>query len=46
MYTLLNRQGTARRGRLTTDHGVVETPFFMNVATQAAIKGGLSALDL
>ncbi|MCL2637125.1 MAG: tRNA guanosine(34) transglycosylase Tgt [Oscillospiraceae bacterium] len=36
----------ARRGRLTTVHGTVETPFFMNVATSAAVKGGVSALDL
>ncbi len=29
-----------------TPHGTLETPVFMNVATQAAIKGGLSASDL
>ena len=36
----------ARRGRLITPHGVIETPVFMNVATCAAIKGGVSAFDL
>lgn len=46
MYTLLSRHASARRGRYMTPHGVVETPVFMNVGTQAAIKGGLSAFDL
>ena len=46
MYELLKREGRAKRGRLTTVHGVVETPVFMNVATAGAIKGGLSADDL
>ena len=36
----------ARRGRLITPHGIIETPVFMNVATSAAIKGGVSAIDL
>lgn len=36
----------ARRGRLVTVHGTVETPVFMNVATCGAIKGGASAEDL
>ncbi len=46
MYTLLKNSGTARRGSFETFHGTVQTPGFMNVATVAAIKGGLSALDL
>ncbi|MCL2109612.1 MAG: tRNA guanosine(34) transglycosylase Tgt [Oscillospiraceae bacterium] len=46
MFELLKTSGNARRGRLTTVHGVIESPFFMNVATSAAIKGGISALDL
>ena len=46
MFTLIRQEGRARRGRLTTPHGTVETPVFMNVGTQAAIKGGLSAADL
>ncbi|MBQ6435565.1 MAG: tRNA-guanine transglycosylase, partial [Synergistaceae bacterium] len=37
---------TARRGELTTPHGVVQTPAFMNVATCGAIKGAVSAYDL
>lgn len=46
MYKLLKREGKARRGEMHTVHGVVETPAFMNVATQGAIKGGLSGDDL
>lgn len=46
MFTLLKTEGNARRGRLETVHGTVETPVFMNVATCGAIKGGLSARDL
>lgn len=46
MYELLKQEGMAKRGRLTTVHGVIETPVFMNVATAGAIKGGLSAQDL
>lgn len=46
MYELIKTQGRARRGRLKTVHGEVQTPAFMNVATSAAIKGGLSAVDL
>jgi queuine tRNA-ribosyltransferase len=30
---------SARRGRLATPHGIVETPFFMPVGTQASVKG-------
>ena len=46
MYELLKRDGLARRGRLTTVHGVVETPVFMNVGTVGAIKGAVSTEDL
>lgn len=46
MYTLLKQEGNARRGEFNTVHGTVQTPAFMNVATQGAIKGGVSALDL
>ena len=46
MYKLIKKEGNARRGRFTTVHGSFEAPAFMNVATCAAIKGGLSALDL
>ena len=46
MFTLIQQEGRARRGSFLTPHGRVETPAFMNVGTQAAIKGGLSAFDL
>ena len=46
MFILKKKDGKARRGRLVTPHGEIETPVFMNVATCAAIKGGLSAFDL
>lgn len=46
MFKLLKTEGRARRGEYQTAHGVVQTPVFMNVGTQAAIKGGLSAADL
>ncbi len=46
MFHLIKAEGHARRGRYETPHGVVETPVFMNVGTQAAIKGGLGADDL
>lgn len=45
-YTLLKQEGFARRGVFETVHGTVQTPAFMNVATSAAIKGGLSSNDL
>jgi queuine tRNA-ribosyltransferase len=38
MFQLLAQQGKARRGRLTTAHGVIETPVFMPVGTQATVK--------
>lgn len=46
MYTTLEQDGRARRGELQTPHGKIQTPVFMNVGTQAAIKGALSADDL
>lgn len=46
MYKLLKQEGKARRGVFETVHGTVQTPAFMNVATSAAIKGGLSTEDL
>ncbi len=46
MYELIKRDGMAKRGRLTTVHGTIETPVFMNVGTAAAIKGGVSTDDL
>ena len=46
MFTLLKKDGRARRGTFETPHGAIETPVFMNVATCGAIKGGLGADDL
>ena len=46
MFKLIKKCNNARRGEFTTVHGTVQTPAFMNVATSAAIKGGLSAYDL
>ena len=46
MFKLLNQEGAARRGEFSCAHGTVQTPVFMNVGTQAAIKGALSAEDL
>lgn len=46
MYKLIKKNENARRGEFHTVHGVVQTPAFMNVATQGAIKGGVSAYDL
>ena len=45
-FQLLKENGKARRGVLRTPHGEIRTPVFMNVATQAAIKGAVSTADL
>ena len=45
-FTLLKTEGKARRARFETVHGIIETPVFMNVGTSAAIKGGISTVDL
>ena len=46
MYELIKKDGRAKRGRLHTVHGVIETPVFMNVGTAAAIKGAVATTDL
>ncbi len=46
MYQIIKKDGNAKRGRLTTVHGVIETPVFMNVGTAAAIKGAVATEDL
>ena len=47
MFKVIKTEGRARRGEFQCAHGgVVQTPVFMNVGTQAAIKGGVSAFDL
>jgi len=38
-FELLETEGRARRGRLTLNHGVVETPVFMPVGTYGTVKG-------
>ncbi len=46
MFKLIKTENRARRGRLETVHGAIETPVFMNVGTAAAIKGALDSADL
>lgn len=46
MYTLIKKEGNARRGVFETKHGTVQTPAFMNVGTAGAIRGGISSYDL
>ena len=46
MFELKKTEGKARRGEFTCAHGTVQMPVFMNVGTQGAIKGALSAKDL
>ena len=45
-FTLIKQEGAARRGQFETVHGTIQTPVFMNVGTSAAIKGGVSSIDL
>ena len=46
MYRILKQEGRAKRAELSTVHGVIQTPVFMNVGTAAAIKGAVSTEDL
>ena len=47
MFKVIKREGRARRGEFACAHGgTVQTPVFMNVGTQGAIKGAVSAHDL
>ena len=47
MFKVIKKEGKARRGVFRCAHGgEVQTPVFMNVGTQGAIKGGVSAFDL
>jgi len=46
MYKIFNQEGMAKRAELTTVHGTIQTPVFMNVGTAAAIKGAVSTMDL
>ena len=45
-YEILCRDGRAKRARMQTAHGTIETPVFMNVGTVAVIKGAVSTDDL
>ena len=44
-FRLLNKDGAARRGEVTTPHGVIQTPCFMPVGTRGAVKS-LTQRDL
>lgn len=46
MYKILKTEGSAKRAEMTTVHGIIQTPVFMNVGTVAAIKGAVSTEDL
>ena len=46
MFEVIKTEGRARRGVFQCAHGTVQTPVFMNVGTQGAIKGAVSAHDL
>ncbi len=46
MYHVLKQEGRAKRAELTTVHGKIQTPVFMNVGTVAAIKGAVATSDL
>ena len=45
-YQVITKDGKAKRARMETVHGVIETPVFMNVGTVGAIKGAVSTDDL
>lgn len=46
MYSITATDGRAKSAHMTTPHGDIETPVFMNVGTVAAIKGAVSSIDL
>ncbi len=45
-YQLITKDGRAKRAEVTTVHGTIQTPVFMNVGTVGAIKGAVSTDDL
>lgn len=45
-YKIIAKDGRAKRAEVTTVHGTIQTPVFMNVGTVAAIKGAVSTDDL
>lgn len=46
MYKILCKDGNAKRAEVSTVHGTVQTPVFMNVGTAGAMKGAVSTQDL
>lgn len=45
-YRIIAKDGRAKRAEVTTVHGIIQTPVFMNVGTVGAIKGAVSTDDL
>ncbi len=45
-YKIIAKDGRAKRSEVTTVHGTIKTPVFMNVGTVGAIKGAVSTDDL
>lgn len=45
-YKILNKDGRAKRAKMKTVHGTIQTPVFMNVGTVGVIKGAVSTDDL
>ena len=45
-YKIVAKDGRAKRAEVTTVHGTIQTPVFMNVGTVGAIKGAVSTDDL
>ncbi len=45
-YKIIAKDGRAKSAEVTTVHGTIQTPVFMNVGTVAAIKGAVSTDDL
>ncbi len=45
-YKIIAKDGRAKRAEMTTVHGTIQMPVFMNVGTVGAIKGAVSTDDL
>lgn len=45
-YKIIAKAGRAKRAEVSTVHGTIQTPVFMNVGTVGAIKGAVSTDDL
>ena len=46
MYRIISQDGNAKHAELTTVHGTIQTPVFMNVATAGALKGAVATTEL